>query len=125
MSTTLNIDVSNLDNGGDKKLKSGPFNLRKEITNFNKRQSEKKKLSQTLTKCAIDTDLGINANNTQKLTYQSNTQIGFPKRNKPTASFDANASTKISQSPSKSKLEPIQPIGNRQFGNEPSIIEKR
>jgi hypothetical protein len=118
-----NIDVLNIDIKSDKKPKPGTFNLRHEITNFNKKQVEKKRF-QTLSKSINDTNLGIDANNTQKLSYHkpSQTQFNFPKKQQK-ISYDAGVTTtQTSNIQSKNKLEPMH---HRQSSNEPSFIEKR
>jgi hypothetical protein len=128
MTSSINIDVKNFDLKHEKKSSGIPKNLKNEITKFNKKQTEKRKLNQTITKSIIDTNLGINTNNTQrcfvrenKSNYTSNTSYA-PKRD---VSFPPTANV----IDIKDKLEPprIETTTKhyKHISHEPSILDRR
>jgi hypothetical protein len=117
MTTSLNIDDRNFDYKPDRRTLAPPKNLKNEITKFNKKLSDKKKLNQTITKNIIDKNLGINLENTQKLMYNK-TMTSFPRQVDPfktTSGFTAPIPHY-----SSSGIEPI-----RQNSNSPSSIDLR
>jgi hypothetical protein len=69
MANSVNINDCNFMIISDKKNLAPPKQLKNEITKFNKKLSDKKKLNQILTKDNIDKNLVINTSNTQRLSY--------------------------------------------------------
>jgi hypothetical protein len=126
MATSININQT-YEILNDKKLLGPPKNLKNEITKFNKKLNEKKKLSQTITKSIIDTNLGINANNTQRLIYKdnkTNTMINFPTTLKKVASFPSRNNLNQTEN-IVATAEVARPKQLRHHSNEPSVIHDK